>query len=106
LFQLFHHSGFQPFADNTDQAAVGNAFFQHFNQPVVIDVIKEPSDVRFDDPPVFAIMKRLPQFLGGEAWTASGAVSDAFVSEVVFPYRFKDHPHSLLHNLIFQHGDA
>ena len=104
--QLFHHSGFEPFADDPDEAGVGNAKLQHFDQPVVVDVVKEPPDVRFDDPPVFPVMLGLAQFLGGRSRTASGTVSDAFVGEVVFPDGFEDHPHGLLHDFVFQHGDA
>ena len=106
MLQLFHHSGLEPFADNPDQAFVGNAFFQHFHQPVVIDVVEEPPDVRLDDPPVFPVMERVAQFLGGLSRTASGPVSDAFVGEVVFPDGLEDHPHGLLRDFVFQHGDA
>jgi len=51
----------------------------------MIDVVKEPSDVRFDDPPVFPVIERFAEFLGRVARTAFGPVSDAFVGEVVFP---------------------
>ena len=72
----------------------------------MIDVIKEPPDVRFDDPPVFPVMERLAQFLGGPARSAPRPVADAFLGEVVFPDGFEDHPHGLLHDFVFQHGDA
>ena len=40
------------------------------------------------------------------ARTASGPVADAFVDEVGFPDGFQNHLHGLLHDLVFQHGDA
>ena len=67
----------------------------------MIDVIKEPPDVRLDDPPVLPIIERFAQFLGGLARAALRPVSDAFVGEVVFPNGFEDHPHGLLYYLIF-----
>jgi hypothetical protein len=48
MVQLFHHSGFEPFADDPDQASVGNALLQHLDQPAVADVIEEPPDVGVD----------------------------------------------------------
>ena len=106
MSQLVHHSGLEPFADDPDQASVGNALFQHLHKPVVIDVIKEPFDVRFDDPSMCPVVQRFSQLLSGFARAAARTVTDAFVNEVVFPDGFEDHLHGLLHDFIFQHGDA
>ena len=101
MLQFIHHSGLEPFANDSDQATIGDALFEHPNQPVVINVIKEPFDVRFDDPSVLPIIERFAQFLSGLARSAPWPVSDAFVFEVVFPNRFKDHLHGLLYDLVF-----
>jgi len=99
--QLFHHSGLEPFADDSNQASVGNALLQHANQPAVINVIKETLDVRFDNPPVLPIVEDLPEFLGRVARTTSGPIADAFVDEVGFPNGLQNHLHCLLYNLVF-----
>ena len=63
MLNFFHHSGLEPFADHSDQAPIGDALFEHAHQPVVIDVLKEAPDVRFDDPAVVPIVERFAEFL-------------------------------------------
>ena len=76
------------------------------HQPTVFNVFEKAPDVSLDDPPVFPAVEGNSQVLTGLARPYPTTVSDAFIDEVRFPDRFKDHLDGLLHNLVFQHGNA
>ena len=42
---VFHHPGFQPFADQADHAAVADPMLDKTDQPIVVDRIEKPGNV-------------------------------------------------------------
>ena len=85
---FFHHSGFEPFHDQGNEATIRDAFFEHSHQPVVIHVIKEASDISFYDPAIAPALEGFAQVQAGLARSLTRSIADAFIIEVRFPDAF------------------
>ena len=79
--------------------------FQKLQQPVMIDVVKETSDVRIHYPVHFLPRDSHVQGIQGAVTVSSRTKTVTQPKKVLFIDTFENHPHSLLDNLVLQCRD-
>ena len=103
---VFRYSGFQPFLDQAEHAAISHAVFNELHRPFVAHIVKEPANVRIQhpvhSPPVDAHTERIERLV--RAASRPEPVGKAL--EVHLVNLIENDHHGLLNNLVFQRRDA
>src|SRR5436190_21872478 len=86
---MLHQSCFEKAFDELQKSLISNAFCQAFQQNVMLDIVKGPFDVTFNDPVVFAAIVDVA-IEGGDTvhCLASWPKAIRTIEEVAFPDRF------------------
>lgn len=96
------NSGFQPFADQSQNFAITNPLLKHSNEPIVVHGVKETANVGFDNPAIGAELKHLRQLCRSALRALLGAITETEVEKILLVYRFENVGDSTLNNLVFQ----
>src|SRR6266566_1687495 len=86
---MLHQSCFEEAFDEFQESLVGNTFCQALQQNIMLDIVKGPFNVSFNDPEVFAAIVDVA-IEGGDTIhrLASWPKAIGAVEEVAFPDRF------------------
>src|SRR5206468_9840582 len=87
---LFQYSRSQPLANQVQKGSILDSLFQHFLQPLPLDIVKEPFDVRFHHELVPAKLQLSAQAFKRVVRAYPGSVAISARQEVNFVYSHED----------------
>ena len=103
---FFHHSRFQPAADQDDHSPVSNPVVQKAGHPLVVEVVEEPLQIGVQQPVDPLGVRRHQHRVGGLQRTSIGSKPVAETLEVAFIDAFQHQRRGPLDDLVFQRGNS
>jgi len=101
-FTFLHHSGFQPFLDQPEYPAVGNAVLDELHHPFVVEMIEKSSNVGVQHIVHRFPRERIRQRIQRLMLAASRSKTIREAQKVFLVNRVEDGDHGLLDNLVLQ----
>src|SRR6185312_7849607 len=103
---VFRYSGFQPFLDQAEHAAISHAMLDELHRPFVAHIVKEPTNVRIEHPvhslPENTHIQRVERLM--RAATGTEPIREALEIDLI--YLVEDRHYGLLNEFVLQRRNA
>jgi site-specific DNA recombinase len=99
---VLHHSGFQPFLDQPQDAGIGHAMLDELDQPAFVESVEKAADVGVQHIVHLLLQERVGQRIQSIMRTAPRAKSIREAEKVLLVDLVEDGAHGMLDDLVFQ----